>query len=434
MLGDSLHPADEGQAVVMPPSANTSHLHIIGPTGSGKSTLLAQIALADASAGRGVLVVEPRGDLVVDILARLPPHRHKDVVVIEPTEFGPVIGLNPLLGPSSQAERRADEIVDLFRTLFGAAVGPRSSDVLLHTLITAARLPDGSMTDVPMLLTNPNFRRRSLAKVTDQLVLAPFWSWYENLSEAERGQVIAPLLNKLRAFTTRAAIRHMLGQSEPKFDLASLFSKKRIILVNLNRGLVGPGTSRLIGSLILTQLWQTIQRRSTVSADQRPPVSIVIDEWQDYVGALDFGEVLAQARGLGVGITLAHQHLGQLSQTLQAAVLANARSRVAFRPSQRDANTLAAALGGGVTAADLELLGPYQAIARLHGGEAPSQPFAIRTLPLGTPTGDPEDLRSKSQRRYGIDGTSIDEHLRARWQGGSDQADVPVGVSRRRTP
>src|SRR5262249_54464342 len=143
--------------------------------------------------------------------------------------------------------------------------------------------------DVPILLSNAAFRRQALAKVNDPLVLAPFWSWFDNLSEAERGQVVAPIMNKLRVFTSRAALRRMLGQTQPKFQIDDLLTKRRIVLVNTNRGLLGPSAARLLGSLLLTtQLWPAIQRRAAIPANQRHPIMLAVDEWPSYVGALDF--------------------------------------------------------------------------------------------------------------------------------------------------
>lgn len=432
IIGRSLHPASAGQAVALPIRAALSHSHLIGPTGTGKSTLLTQLIVADAVAGRSLLVVEPKGDLVSDVLRRLPRERHDDVVVIEPGDGAASVGLNPLAGPRAEAERRADELLALFRELFGAAVGPRSSDVLLHALITAARLDDGCLTDVPALLTQAAFRRRALERVNDPLVLGPFWAGFEALSDRERFTVLAPLMNKLRTLTTRTAIRRMLGQPRPSFELDQLFSSPKIVLINLNKGLIGPETSQLLGSLVLTQLWRAIQRRAATPLHRRQPVMVVVDEWQDFAAALDFSDVLSTSRGLGVGWSLAHQHLGQLSSDLQSAVLANARSRVAFRPAQKDAVPLAAVLGEGVTAAELERLVAYQAVARVLVDNAPSAAFVVATEPLPKPTASAAQLRRRSLAQFGQDGAAVDAAIQARWQQSDTPPDTPIG-SRRRT-
>lgn len=433
LLGRSLHPASRDEFVRLPVMASLSHLHVIGPTGAGKSTYLANLILADAAVGRTVVVVEPKGDLVADVLARLPRERHDDVVVIEPGDDGRVVGCNPLAGPVEQAERRADELLALFREIFGSAIGPRSADVLLHALITAARLPDGTLTDLPVLLTSAAFRRQTLAQVSDPLVLAPFWASFEAYSDSERAHVVAPLMNKLRVFTTRAAIRRMLGQPTPKLRLDELFTERKIVLVNLNRGLLGPETARLLGALLLSQLWRAIQRRAAVSQRQRIPAMVIVDEWQDYLGALDFGDVLSTSRGLGVGWTVSHQHLGQLSPGLQAAVLANARSRLAFRPAQKDAAALSAVLGAGVTPDELERLDAYQAVARVLVNNSPSAAFAVATPPLPRTASHGTRLRRRSAATLGADGTALDAALQARWQGSTGTASAgPIGVTRRR--
>ncbi|WP_218005113.1 type IV secretory system conjugative DNA transfer family protein, partial [Actinomadura macra] len=433
VLGRSLHPADGGQLVEMPVKSGNFNYHIFGPTGSGKSNHLAQLIVADAAAGHTVLCIEPRGDLVADVPARLPKHRHGDVVVIDPSERDQV-GWNPLAGPALEAERRADEIVSLMRAIFGSAIGPRSSDVLLHALLTVARMPDGTLADVVPLLTNPNFRRRALAKVSDPLTLGPWWAWYESLSEPERQQVIAPVTNKLRAFLSRQPIRRMLGNPRPAFSLDEAFaSRPAVILVNLNRGVIGAEASRLLGSLLLQAAWNAMQRRALLPHAKRSPVSWIVDEFQDYQGALDFGEVLAQMRGLGGSLTVAHQNLAQISPTLRAAVSANARSRLAFRPSQDDAKPLAAIFGRPVIPEDLLSLGAYQAVARLYVDGELTSPFAVQTLPLGLATTDAATLRKASRDRYATDGAALDEQLRKRWHGEDHPPDSPIGTRRRRS-
>lgn len=431
VLGASLHPADHGRLVSMPLATSTHGLQIIGPTGSGKSNELAQLILADADAGHGVLVIEPRGDLIADVLRRLPQRRHADVVVIDPADDDQV-GFNPLAGPVRQAERRADELVGLFHALYGTALGPRSSDVLLHAALTAARLPDGTLADIPILLANPQFRRQALAKVGDPLVLGQWWAWFDSTSAGEQQQIVAPINNKLRAFLARQPIRRMLSQPAPKFSFDELFlTRPKIVLISLNRGVIGPEASRLLGSLLLSAAWAAAQRRATLPQSKRFPVMVVVDEFQDYVGALDFGEVLAQCRGLGVSVTAAHQHLGQLDASLRAAVTANARSRLSFRPSQDDARSLAAVFGEPVSPDDLLRLGAFQACARLLVDSAMTPPFALQTLPLPTPTTNPDALRDASRERYAACGTDVDAALVRRWRGEDNPPAQPAGVQRR---
>jgi DNA helicase HerA-like ATPase len=432
LLGESLHPADDGLLVTLPVTTALHHLHVTGVTGSGKSTQLASFIRADMAAGRSVLLIEPRGDLVNDVLAGVPASRREDVVVIEPGVGREVVGINPLAGPRHDAERRADQVLQLFRQVFGSSIGPRSGDVLLHALIALARSRGGTLADLPVLLTNASFRRRVLSEVTDPLVLAPFFAWYDGISAAEQAQVIAPVLNKTRSFLSRPSIRRLLGQASPRFHLEELFTKRRIVLVNLNPGIIGAETASLIGALLLTQLWQATLRRAALPPEQRHPVMVVVDEVQDYLKLpVDVGDMLAQARALGVSITAAHQHLGQLTPNLKTAFFANARSRMVFHPSPDDVRALTAALGPGVSASHLEHLGRFEACCRLVVDNTMTEPFTVRTRPLGPSLSSVAELHAASQERYGVSGDVLDAALTARWQGAASEPDGPIGITRR---
>lgn len=434
VLGAGVYPGHDNQLVALPTDASLHHLHVVGPTGSGKSTLLGQLITADMQAGRSALVIEPRGDLIEDILLRVPPARHEDVVIIEPGQTEQVVGFNPLAGTAKNAEGRADDVLHLFRELYGNSLGPRSSDVLLHALVALARNDQSTLADLPVLLTNAGFRRRHLAAVSDPLVLGPFFSWFDSLSEAERHQVISPVLNKSRAFLSRTAIRRLVGQAHPRFSMDELFTRPRIVLVNLNTGVIGEETAQLLGALLVTQLWQAMQRRALVPAIKRHPVMVVIDEVQNYLRLpVDLGDMFAQARGLGVSLTVAHQHLAQLPSKMKAGLLANARNRVVFRPSVEDGAPLAAALGGGLSAQDLALLQAHEAYAEAFVSHEPSRPFLIHTLlpPIQT-LSNPADLRRESAARFGVDGLALDDELRQRWQGRPSTPGTPIGQMPRR--
>ena len=165
------------------------------------------------------------------------------------------------------------------------------------------------------LLTNDRFRRWAVGQVGDPLVIEPWVEWFDGLSDAERAQVVAPIANKVRVFTSRPSIRRLLGQSAPKFALDAVFQRHQVVLVNLNAGAVGPETTRLVGSLVLSQLWEAIQRQTTVPEHRRRSVSVVVDEWQDFTAGLDFADVLARSRGAKVPFTVAHQHLDRCPRT-----------------------------------------------------------------------------------------------------------------------
>lgn len=430
VLGAATAPGEDRQVGLSIDDAR-QHLHVIGPTGTGKSTLLANLVCQDIAAGRGVVVIEPKGDLVQDVLARLPQERIEDVVVIDPTETDYPVGLNPLLARGRRPELIADQVLAVFHGLYEQNWGPRMQDILHASLLTLAGRGDASLCVLPALLTNPSVRRRLRAGVDDPIALEPFWAWFDAISDAERLQATAPVLNKLRPFLLRKSVRAIVGQIEPRFRIGEVFTKRKVVLVSLAKGLIGPEAAALLGSLFVAELWQAVLGRAAVPAERRHPVVVYADEFQDYVHLpTDMADALAQARGLGVGLTLAHQHLAQLPGGLKSAVLANARSRVCFQLAGEDAQAMARLSGGVLAPTDFQRLRRYEAYAQLVVGGEVMDFASIRTLPMPPATSDPAAVREASRRRYGRPVAEVEAEIRTLIEGDADAAG-PVGRRRR---
>ena len=394
------------------------HTVLLGPTGAGKSTALAHLALADIAAGRGVLLIDPKTDLVADILARIPEQRRDDVVVIDPTSSRPV-GINPLARTQTTCgaspELVADTVLATFKGVFAESWGVRVEQVLAAALVTLARTPGATLVDLPLLLTNPAYRQRLIAASgADPLGTGQFWAAYEALSEAQRQQWVGPVLTRLQPFLIRPHLRATLGQAAPSFDLGEVFTRRRIVLVSLNKGVLGAESARLLGSLLVGQLWPLILARAAVEPSRRHVVSVFIDEVQDYLslpGSL--ADALAQARSLGAAFHLAHQYRGQLPAALKAGIDANARNKIIFSLSAADAAELARQ-AIDLEAADFQLLPRFGVYARTmhHGRENPW--CQATTLPPTPPTQDALALRASSQARYGQDAAQVEAALLAR--------------------
>ena len=412
------------------------HTWALGPNGTGKSTLLANLAIQDIAAGRAVVVIEPKGDLVSDILARIPANRVNDVVIVDPTDDAPV-GLNPLAG-TDHVESRVEALLSVFRALYSDALGPRSQDILHSALLTLARRGDASLAMVPLLLTNTGFRRSVVRGVAsaDPVALGPFWAWYDALSEDTRATVIAPLQNKLRPLLINPGLRAVIGQRQPRITMSEVLADNKILLVPLRKQIIGAEAARLTGSLVVAELWHATQRRTILSAAQRPPVMAIIDEVQDYISLpTDLADALAQARGLGVGFTLAHQYVAQLSPHLRAGFLGNIRSRVLFQLAHDDASLLAKG-HPELTPNDLTALPAFHVYASLATSSGQTTPYASgKTSPLPPAISDPVMLRRASQERYGRPLDEVERDLMELAQSQAASTDTAGQSGRkRRTP
>ncbi|MBY6349833.1 type IV secretory system conjugative DNA transfer family protein [Rhodococcoides corynebacterioides] len=404
-----------------------SGIAVTGPTGVGKSNLLGQFALADIAAGRGVVVIDPKGDLIDDIIRRADESRLDDIAVVDATDSAP-IGINSLVG-TTDPDLAADTTLGVFHSLYADAWGPRTQDVLHASLLTLARRGDASIAMLPLLLTNPGFRRATVGQVarSDPMGLGGFWAWWDSLSENEQSQATAPLLRRVRPILLRPGLRAILGQRHPKFDLNDVFTKKRILLVSLEKGKIGPEAAALLGSLIVAQLWTATLARASQPAQSRVPVTILIDEVQDYLRLPgDIGDALAQARGLGVGYTLAHQHLGQLPKPIREAVTANARTRIAFQLSHPDAREFASLTSGQLEPADFEALPAFHAYAQILNQNTSGPWVSVSTTKMPDPVRSAGAVRARSRARYGQPLSDVEADLLSL----TDQSSVGESIGR----
>ncbi|MEV0598477.1 type IV secretion system DNA-binding domain-containing protein [Streptomyces sp. NPDC050315] len=368
------------------------HLHIIGATGSGKSTLMGNLVLDDVQAHRGAVVIDPKGDLTTDLLARLPAEFAERVVLLDPDDAAAPPCLNVLEGDATEVV--VDNLVGIFRRIFSAFWGPRTDDVMRAACLTllhhgAATRTTVTLADVPALLVDEPTRNLITAGLNDP-VLKGFWSWYSTLSEPSRAAAIGPLMNKLRAFLLRDFVRKAIAAGPSTFDLTHVLDGG-LCLVRLPKGVLGEETARLLGSFVVAKTWQAAAARVRTTESARVEAALYIDECHNFLTLpYPLEDMLAEARAYRLSLVLAHQNLAQLPTDLREGISANARSKLIFNASPEDARALERHTFPALTAHDLSHLSAYQAAARLVVNAADSPAFTLTTTPL------PEPIRGRA--------------------------------------
>ncbi len=366
------------------------HFHLLGSTGTGKTTAMVNLAAQDIAAGRGVAVLDPKGDLIERLIPRIPRERLRDVVLISPHESDLTVGINPLeIHHGEDRDLVAENTLTIFKRIYERYWGMRTDDILKSALLTLLRQPNVTLAHIPLLLTDPDFRRRMIAGLSDPIGLDHFWGWYEKLSDAQRGEAIGPVLNKLRDFLVRPRLRRLLCQPHSTVDLRRVIDSGQILLADLSIGRWGETTAGLIGSFLVAKFWQAALARAALPEEERPDFFLFIDEFQHFLGiAGPFADALAQARSLRLSLTIANQHL-------DASYLARE-----FAP---------------LDATALMSLPRFEMAARLSIRGETSRPFTLRTLP-STEFPDPtyaNEVRDVSLARYGRHVAVIDRELQA---------------------
>jgi len=417
--------------VAISPAASTRGLYVLGPTGTGKTSLLKNLIRDDLEQGRGLVVLETNGDLIKELTDMVPANRISDVLLLDPTDIDYAVGFNPFAGDADPS-LIADQLGELFQRLWKAFWGPRTAQLTHMGLLTLARRRHSTLLDLPRLYLDPAFRRKVLAGLDDPIGLGPDWQWFESLSAREQTAVVSPLLNKARQFVARPGIRAIVGQFAPKLTMREIIEGRKVLLVNVPKGLIGNETAQLLGCLVLTAVWQAATERAALAPSDRHPFSVYADEIQDFAAApIPWDEMFAQGRKYGLSLTAAHQNLEQLPRELREVMLANARSKAVFALSASDARSLERLFAPALQAADLQALDPYVIAAQvaLDNG-ATARPVTLRTPPPPQALGTARAVRAASRTNYARPRADIESALR-RQAAGQVERRAPVGRKRR---
>jgi hypothetical protein len=418
LLGRSDH-AGFDREVRVEPKALLQHTHVLGPTGRGKSTLLLNMTVEAVRAGMGGIVLDPTGELTENVIARIPREREGDVDLLDLGDQAYPPALNLLACPPGEGDAQAQAICGIFARLFARFWGPRTEDILRSALTTllVGRDPAGpppTLADVLTLLSDPG--ERSRYRASDPVALDVFWRQWQTLSEPARVQALAPLSNKLRALLGNRALRNMLCQSGAP-DMRERIERGGWLLVSLPQT-IGEDAADLIGSVLLHRAWQAAQRLGPLALSDRPPFLCLVDECHRFCHLPQgMATALAQARGYGLGLVLAHQHLAQVADhELDEAIDANCQTKICFALQAADARRMAPHFRPRLDAHDLQHLGFYTIACRiLH--DARELPAATATT-LAPPNPTPGDIAGSIRQRareHASERRTIEETIRERY-------------------
>lgn len=349
------------------------HMHIIGATGTGKSTLIAHMMLEDMNAGNGCALFDPHGDIVEDVLLRIPEHRKNDVILINPYDTEFPVGFN-ILHAHTDAEKivLSSDMVSAFKR-YATSWGDTMSSVLsqaVTTFLESGRR--GTLIELKRFLLEGKYRKEFLQSVDDPSIHYYWNNEYDYLKKR-----IAPLLTRIDTFLRPKILRYMLAQKNG-IDFRECIDKKKIVLIKLSQGLIGEDNSYLLGSLFLSKFNQVAQSRQNLTKNERHPYYIYCDEFQNLLTP-SISQILSGARKYGIGLILAHQELGQISnQKTLNSVISNPHIRICFRLGDIDAKKLESGFSY-FDQSDVQSLSVGQAIVRIGSSH---NDFNISTFPL----------------------------------------------------
>ena len=315
------------------------HLYIIGQTGVGKSGMLELLTISDIYSPYGFAVIDPHGDYAISILKRMTPERAKDVIYFNPADTDFPIAFNPMEVPDPKLKNHtASELIGVLKRMF-ESWGPRLEYILRYSLLALLDYPDATMLDITRILTDKKFRQDVL-KYVDDPVVRNFWTIeFASWNDKFVAEAVAPVLNKVGAFTANPLVRNIIGQPKSSFNIRQIMDQRKILIVNLSRGLIGEDNAALLGALLVTKIQLGAMSRADIPADQRSPFYLYVDEFHNF--ATDsFATILSEARKYGLNLTVANQYIAQMSIEVKDAVFGNVGSIIAFRMGVDDARSM----------------------------------------------------------------------------------------------
>jgi len=391
------------------------HVYIIGQTGAGKSGMLELFALSDVFYNQGYCIVDPHGDFATDNLRFVPESRINDVVYFNPADTEYPVAFNPLeLSDPARKPNVSSEVIGVLKRMFGDSWGPRLEHILRYTLLALLDRPETTLLDISRMLTDKDFRKETLDYCRDVTVLQ-FWKHeFGQWNEKQVNESIAPVLNKVGAFTANPIIRNIIGQPKSSFDIRKIMDEGKILVVNLSKGLIGEDNAGILGAFIVTKVQLAAMSRSDIpDVANRRPFYLYVDEFQNF--ATDsFAVILSEARKYGLNLTVANQYISQMTDSVRDAVFGNVGTTISFRVSADDAPILSKQFEPTFEAQDLLQMNNRNFVISMiiNGEKVPA--FSATTLSLpDTPQDNFDQIVAASRQGYARPRAEVEAEIRA---------------------
>lgn len=385
---------DIEQIVHISPTVASRHCTILGSTGMGKSTFLGIKLLSEVSDGTGAVLIDPHGDLAIDILRNLPKSAIERTIYFKPSAPDYVYIWNPLIRISGQEiSRAADDLLASIKNVV-EGWGDRLALILRNAIYSAMHLPNPTFMDIWNLLRPKSVECKTLVaqilKILEDETVRQYWE--EDFKTYQRNEFNSSK-HKLNKLFGSKNVRLMLSQSNSYFSLRQIIDDGYILLVDLSN--LGHELTDFLGSYMISLFHLAALSRADTLTSKRKPFHLYCDEAHRFMtDSID--NLIQETRKFGVYLTLSSQGLGQFSSKTAAALL-SVGSIVTFNVGDKDARTLSREFCGKVKDTDITDLECYNAIAKID-----KEIVRFETLgPLSDPdTNYSDEIIAQTKLRY----------------------------------
>ncbi len=427
MLGTNVYRGVEKQ-IRIKRQDRRRHMYLVGKSGVGKSVSLLNMAIQDIQNGEGVCMIDPNGDLIQDILDRIPLERAEDVIVFAPADMQRPLGLNLLDYDPAYPEQKGfviNEMIGIFDKLYDlkATGGPMFEQYMRNAMLLIMDDPESGSTlmEIPKVLADEEFRKMKLSKCKNQTVI-DFWVKEAGQAggEASLANMVPYITSKLTPFISNDMMRPIIGQQKSSFNMRDLMDKQKILLIDLPKGLIGEMNAYLLGMILVGKILMAALSRTDMKPEDRKDFYLYIDEFQNFT-TNSICQILSEARKYALNLIIAHQYIGQLTKNnnteIKDAIFGNVGTMISFKVGSEDASFLVKDFAPVFNEYDLVNVDKGMACIKLLVDNSAARPFSLKGIwpVLGQKKeGISDKIKALSRLKYGQSSKLIEAEIKRR--------------------
>jgi hypothetical protein len=409
------------------PADRLRHYYTIGQTGVGKTQMFLKMIIQDIKNGDGCCFIDPHGSDINTILANIPPERFDDVIYFDPTHIVRPMGLNMLEFDERSPQQKSlviGELMSLFDKLFdmkaqgGAMFGQYFRNSALLNMEDPAS--GNTVLEITRVLANAEFRKMKLSKCKNPII-AEFWKSAEQTTGDQGLENFVPYISsKFDDFISNEFLRPIILQEKSAFNFREVIDNKKILIINLSKGLLGEKNANLIGLIIIMKLQMAaMSRAESLDLDKFPPFYVYLDEFQNVVTD-SIAAILSEARKYKLSLNMTHQYMDQLPESIKSAVFGNVGNMAFFRIKSEDAATAEPRITPRFTRDDIVKQENANCIVSMLVNGKPELAFNMNTIYDGyCPKGNPDQIEAVKQlsyMKYGRDRAEVEQEIQDKFR------------------
>ena len=410
------------------PADRLRHFYTIGQTGVGKTQLFLKMIIQDIKNGDGCCYIDPHGSDVQTILANIPPERMDDVIYFDPSYIDRPMGLNMMEYDYDRPQQKSlvvSELMGIFDKLFDmkAQGGAMFGQYFRNSALLVMEDPSSGNTllEITRVLSDKAFRDLKLSRCKNPII-NEFWKGAEKTTGDQGLENFVPYISsKFDDFISNEIMRPIVLQEKSAFNFRKCMDEKKILLVNLSKGLLGENNARLIGLVIIGKLQMAaMSRAESADLSQFPPFYVYLDEFQNVVTD-SISAILSEARKYKLSLNMTHQYIGQLPDSIKNAVFGNVGSMAFFRINEEDAKFVESRVAPQFNKDDIIKQDNFNAITSMLVNGRPTAAFNIETVRDGFAPKSMNRTEEDSQRisavkqlsylKYGRDRAEVEAEI-----------------------